>query len=83
MFEYIATLVGMHEVDSALLAKAQAKETNKYAIVQMATPDLSALCNYRDPKKINECLNAKFKLYDKTPDPYADMWDKDWINKKD
>jgi hypothetical protein len=83
MFEYIATLVGMHEVDSALLAKAQAKESNKTAIVQMATPDLSVLCSYKDPKKIKECLDAKFKLYDKTPDPYADMWDKDWINKKD
>ena len=83
MFEYIATLVGMHEVDSALLAKAQAKETNKSAIVQIATPDLSAPCNYKDPKKIQECLTAKFKLYDKTPDPYQDMWDKDWINKKD
>lgn len=81
MIEYIAALVGMHEVDSALLAKAQAKESNKTAIVQTATPDLSALCNYRDPNKIRECLTAKFKLYDKTPDPYQDMWDKDWINK--
>jgi hypothetical protein len=81
MFEYIATLVGMHEVDSALLAKAQAKESNKSAIVQMATPDLSALCNYKDPNKIQECLTAKFKLQEKTLDPYQDMWDKDWINK--
>jgi hypothetical protein len=49
----------------------------------MVTPNLSAPCNYKDPKKIKECLDAKFKLYDKTPDPYQDMWDKDWINKKD
>lgn len=83
MFEYIATLVGMHETDKILMAEAQAKESNKTAIVQIAIPNLSAPCNYRDPKKIKECLDAKFKLQDKTPDPYADMWDKDWINKKD
>ncbi len=83
MFEYIATLVGMHETDKILMAEAQAKETSKPAIVQLATPNLSAPCNYRDHKKINECLVTKFKLLDKTPDPYADMWDKDWINKKD
>jgi hypothetical protein len=83
MFEYIATLVGMHETDKILMVEAQAKESNKTAIVQMATPNLSVLCNYRDPKKIKECLDAKFKLQDKTSDPYADMWDKDWINKKD
>jgi hypothetical protein len=81
MFEYIATLVGMHEVDSVLLAKAQAKENNRPQIVQTAIPGSSAPCSYKDHKKIRECLDAKFKFQEKTPDPYQDMWDKDWINK--
>jgi hypothetical protein len=52
MFEYIATLVGMHETDKILMAEAQAKESNKTVIVQMATPNLSSPCYYKDHKKI-------------------------------
>ncbi len=83
MFEYIATLIGMHETDKILLAEAQAKEANKTTIVQMSVQNPDQLCSYKDPKKIKECFDAKSKLQDKTPDPYQDMWDKDWINKKD
>ena len=78
MFEYVATLVGMQQVDEVLLAKAQAKETNRAQIVQTAPLNI---CSYKDDIKIKECLKAKFKVLEKTPDPYADLWDKDWVNK--
>jgi hypothetical protein len=83
MFEYIATLVGMHETDKILLAEAQAKESNKPAIVQLSVQNPEQLCSYKDHKKIKECFNAKAKLQEKTLDPYQDMWDRDWVNKKD
>ena len=81
MFEYLATLIGMHETDKILLAEAQAKESNKTAIVQMAVQNPDQSCSYKDHKKIKECFNAKSKLQEKILDPYQDMWDKDWINK--
>lgn len=81
MFEYVAALVGMHQVDEVLLTKAQAKEANKTAIVQMSVQNPDQLCSYKDPKKIKECFDAKSKLQEKTPDFYQDMWDKDWINR--
>ena len=83
MFEHVAALIGMHETDKILLAEAQAKESNKTAIVQMATQNLNQPCSYKDHKKIKECFNVKSKLQEKTPDPYQDMWDRDWVNKKD
>jgi hypothetical protein len=30
---------------------------------------------------IRKRLEKKFAEFNKTPDPYADMWDKDWIHK--
>ena len=78
MFEYVATLVGMQQVDEVLLAKAQAKETNRAQIVQTAP---FSTCSYKDDVKIKECLKAKFKFLEKTPDPYDDMWDPNWINR--
>ena len=78
MFEYVATLVGMQQVDEVLLAKAQAKETNRAQIVQTAPINL---CSYKDDLKIKECLKAKFKFLEKTSDPYDDMWDPNWVNK--
>lgn len=78
MFEYIATLVTMQQVDEVLLAKAQAKETNKGPVVK--TAPLST-CSYKDHMKTKECLKAKFKFPEPTPDPYDDMWDPNWIKK--
>lgn len=78
MLEYIATVVGMQQVDEVLLAKAQAKENNQAQIVQTAP---TIICSYKDDIKIKQCLEAKFKVLEKTPDPYADMWDRDWIKK--
>lgn len=81
MFEYVATLLGMQQADQILLAEAQAKEINKPAIVQTVVQNPDQPCSYKDHKKIKECFNAKSKIQEKTPDPHADMWDKDWINK--
>ena len=81
MFEYIATLVGMQQTDQILLAEAQAKESNKTAIVQMSIQNPNQLCMHKDLKKIKECFNAKSKLQEKISDPYQDMWDPNWINK--
>ena len=78
MFEYVATLIGMQQVDEVLLAKAQAKETHRAQIVQTAPFNT---CSYKDNMKTKECLNAKFKFLGKTPDPYDDMWDPNWVNK--
>ena len=81
MFEYIAALVGMQQTDQLLLSKAEAKEANKPAIVQTVIQNPNQHCSYRDYKKIKECLDAKFKFLEKTPDPYQYMWDPNWINK--
>jgi hypothetical protein len=82
MFEYIATLVGMHETDKILMAEAQAKESNKTAIVQMGPPRPA----YRVPRDqrfevIRKRFEQQLKDDEKIPDPHADMWDKDWVNK--
>lgn len=78
MFEYVATLIGMQQVDEVLIAKSQAKETNRPQIVQTAPFNT---CSYKDDVKIKECLKAKFKFLEKIPDPYQEMWDPDWINR--
>ena len=72
MLEYLATLLGMHTADG-FISTADAAES-KPKQEQVAQP----LCNYKDHQKIRECLDRKFK--DNT-DPYADMWDPNWIKK--
>jgi hypothetical protein len=42
------------------------------------TPLKEQLCSYKDPDKIRECLDSKFK---DDRDTHPEMWDKDWINK--
>ena len=37
----------------------------------------AALCRDRDPQKLRQCLNAKMLP---EPDPYAQMWDPNWIS---
>ena len=81
MFEYIAALVGMQQTDQLLLSKAEAKESNKPAIVQTVNQNLNQHCSYKDYKKIKECFDAKSKLQEKILDPYQDMWDPNWINR--
>jgi hypothetical protein len=75
MFEYLATVLGMHEVDGFISSVEAAEKRPKQ--VQSA-PSIEQLCSYKDPNKLRECLNAKFKD-DKETRP--EMWDKDWINK--
>ena len=75
MLEYLATVLGMHEVDG-FIASAEAAE-KKPKQVQTALPN-EQLCSYKDLNKIRECLDAKFKDNKETR---PEMWDKDWINK--
>ena len=82
MFEYLATVIGMHSADG-IISSAQAEESSqKSQVVQMGAPRPG----YRVPRDQRiEVIRKRFERQleaDKTtPDPYADMWDKDWINK--
>jgi hypothetical protein len=81
MFEYLGALFGMHEVDS-IISSAQAKESQKPQVVQMGQPRPA----YRVPRDqrfeaIRKRFEQQLKDDEKTPDPHADMWDKDWVNK--
>lgn len=83
MFEYLGALFGMHQVDG-LISSAQAEDPVKPPMVQMGPPRPT----YRVPRDQRiEVIRKRFEQQreaDKnTPDPYADMWDKDWISKKD
>ena len=75
MLEYLATVLGMHSADG-FISSAEAAE-NKPKQVQKALPK-EQLCSYKDPNKLRECLDAKFK---DDRDSHPEMWDKDWINK--
>ena len=79
MLEYIATLIGMHTVD--VITPANAEET-KPAVVQQAQPR-PQLRVPRDQRheSIRKRFEQQLKDDGKTPDPYADMWDPNWINK--
>ena len=82
MLEYLGALLGMHEVDG-IISSAQAEETPpKPPVVQMGAPRPT----YRVSREQRfEAIRKRFERQleeDKnTPDPHADMWDKDWINK--
>jgi hypothetical protein len=82
MFEYLGALIGMHQVDG-IISSAQAEDSSqKPQVVQMGQPRPA----YRVPREQRfEAIRKRFEQQreaDKTtPDPYADMWDKDWINK--
>jgi hypothetical protein len=82
MFEYLGTLIGMHQVDG-IISSAQAEDSSqKPQVVQMGAPRPG----YRVPRDQRiEAIRKRFERQleaDKnTPDLHADMWDKDWINK--
>jgi len=76
LLEYLATILGMHSADG-LISSAEAAES-KPKQIQTAPLSKEQLCSFKDPNKIRECLEAKFK---DDRDPHADMWDKDWIKK--
>lgn len=37
----------------------------------------TAMCRFKDTKKIRECLERKMRP---EPDPYAAMWDPNWVS---
>ena len=82
MFEYLGALFGMHQVDG-LISSAQAEDSSqKPQVVQMGAPRPV----YRVPRdqrieNIRKRFEQQREADKNTPDPHADMWDKDWINK--
>ena len=81
MFEYLGALFGMHKVDG-IISSAQAKESQKPQVVQMG-PSRPAYRVTREQhfEIIRKRFEQQLKDDEKTPDPHADMWDKDWVNK--
>ena len=82
MFEYLGALLGMHEVDGIISSARAEEQSSKPQVVQTAL----ARPVYRVPRDQRfEVIRKRFERQleeDKnTPDPHADMWDKDWINK--
>ncbi len=82
MLEYIGALFGMHQVDG-LISSAQAEEPP--AIVKQTAQPRPVYRVLREQRF--ELIRKRFAQQleaDKTAvDPYADMWDPNWINKKD
>ena len=82
MFEYLGALLGMHQADG-IISSAQAEEPPaKPAIVQPAQPRPV----YRVPREqrfevIRKRFEQQLKDDEKAVDPYADMWDPNWIKK--
>jgi hypothetical protein len=72
MIDFIASVAGMFFTNEALAAE---KKTVPTPVVIEQTVQ----CKFKDPAKIRECLAAKFK---DASDPYADMWDQNWINRR-
>jgi hypothetical protein len=82
MFEYLGTLIGMHQVDG-IISSAQAEDSSqKPQVVQMGAPR-PAYRILRDQRfeAIRKRFERQLEADKTTPDPHADMWDKDWINK--
>ena len=82
MFEYLGTLIGMHQVDG-IISSAQAEDTvQKSQVVQMGTPRPGYRVS-RDQRfeAIRKRFERQLEADKTTPDPHADMWDPNWINK--
>jgi len=75
LLEYLATLLGMEQADG-FISSAEAAEKKPKQV--QTVPIKDELCSKKDPDKIRECLEAKFKDDRET---HPEMWDKDWIKK--
>jgi hypothetical protein len=80
MFEYLGTLIGMLFADAGM-PTAEAAEKQQVKVVQSAKP--APKWSTRDAKfqQIHKRFERQLEEDKNTPDPYADMWDPDWINK--
>lgn len=81
MFEYLGALFGMHQIDG-IISSAQADDPVKPPTVQMGPPRPTYRVT-RDQRieTIRKRFEQELKNDEKTQDPHADMWDKNWINK--
>jgi len=68
----IATAAAMYLADSTTAATAAESD------IPPMRPKTQQQCRSRDPQKIRQCLDHK--LQQQEPDPYAAMWDPDWIS---
>jgi hypothetical protein len=84
MFEYLGTLIGMYQVDG-IISSAQAEATSQKSQVVQTAPPRPAYRVPRDQRfeAIRKRFDRQLEADKNTSDPHADMWDKDWINKKD
>jgi hypothetical protein len=62
----IATAAAMYWVDTAQAAESDIPEMRP-----------QALCQYKDPKRVRQCLDRKFKS---DRDVHEDMWDPNWVS---
>ena len=81
VLEVIGSIVGMFTANG-MINSAQAEESlQKSQVVQMGPPRPG----YRVPRDQRfEAIRKRFEQQqeaDKIPDPYADMWDPNWIKK--
>jgi hypothetical protein len=82
MFEYLATVLGMHQADG-LISSAQAEETPPAIVKQTNQPrPVYRISREQRFEATRKRFEQQLKDDEKTPDPYADMWDPNWINKK-
>ena len=75
MLEYLATLLGMHSANG-FISSVEAAEKKPKQVQTVSTKD--DMCFKKDPDKIRECLEAKFKDDRET---HPEMWDPNWIKK--
>jgi len=76
LLEYLATLLGMEQADG-FISSVNAEEKRPK---QVQTVPAAPLCNLKDADKIRECLEKKFKDDQET---HPEMWDPNWVKKKD
>ena len=75
MLEYLATVLGMHTADGFMSTADAAERKPKQEQVVVVPPPT---CNFKEPQKIRECLDRKFK---DDQDTHPEMWDPNWIKK--
>lgn len=68
MIREIVTAAAMYLWDTSTASAADAPSL---------IPQTQQQCRHKDPQKLKQCLNSKMQ---DQPDPYAQMWDADWVS---
>ena len=82
MFEYLGALLGMHQADG-IISSAQAEESSQKPQIVQTAPLRPVFRVPRDQRfeAIRKRFERQLEEDKNTPDPHADMWDPNWINK--